>query len=136
MTFRYIFIFTKKSIEFIASRYYNNFSCTLNSNFFLLPCFLLIISFIKPAESNQQNQIGFIGIFSTHFVLNCTINDNFILCHFEKNYGASLLSWQDQFKIKEKKKNNIRNQYDWICTIFYCQKQFYIVSFPRKQWRC
>jgi len=74
---------------------------------------LLIISFIKPTGSNQQNQIGLIGIFSTHFVLNSTINDNFILCHFEKNYGgASLLSWQNQFKIKEKKKNNIRNQYD------------------------
>jgi len=66
---------------------------------------------IKLAGSNQQNQIGPIGIFSIHFVLNCTISDTFIVCDFEKNHDVADLR-QDQLKIKRKKKKNIRDQYD------------------------
>jgi len=50
-------------------------------------------SSIKLAGPNQQNQIGLIGIFSfvlTHFVLNCTINDNFVPCAISKKIVAVL----------------------------------------------
>lgn len=62
------------------------------------------LSSIKLAGPNQQNQIE---IFSTYFVLNYIINDNFVLCAISKKIGATnlILSWQNQFKIKEKEKN-------------------------------
>jgi len=42
------------------------------------------------AGLNQQNQIRPTGIFSTHFVLNCTINDNFAPFAISKKIVALL----------------------------------------------
>jgi len=82
---------------------------------------MLEFSFIKLAGPNQlisriKSNLSEFLVFIL-IVLNCTINDNFVsyaFYLFEKNRGAAglILNWQDQFKIKEKKKNNIRNQYD------------------------
>ena len=45
---------------------------------------------IKLVGPNQQNQIGLIGIFSTYFVINCTIIDNFVPCAIsKKNRGSA-----------------------------------------------
>ena len=57
--------------------------------------------------------------------------NNFVLCtvcHFEKNHGAVslILSWQNQFKIKEKRK--IISEINRIEFVLFCTtKQFYIM---------
>jgi len=43
---------------------------------------------INLAESNQQNQTRYVGIFSTYFVSTCTIKNNFVLCAISKKTVA------------------------------------------------
>jgi len=51
-----------------------------------LPVSVTVSTSIKLAAPSQQNQIGYVKIFSTYFVLNCTIN--FVLYTISKKIVA------------------------------------------------